>query len=81
LRLPRHFAPRRRLATCHLQKVPAVDSRAGYLDHQLIGGGLIDVALGNDEVVTNYRQRPHVGVTLPHPSRTGRQAWEGIFRT
>jgi hypothetical protein len=51
-----------RVATGHLQEVAAVDPGAGDLDHQLIGDGLIDVALGNDEVVAGDRHRPHVGV-------------------
>jgi hypothetical protein len=56
---------RRRVATCHLPKIAAVDPCAGYLDYQLIGDRLIDRALGYDEVVTDDRQRPHV--RLPRP--------------
>jgi hypothetical protein len=52
----------RRVATGHLHEVTAVDPRAGHLDHQLIGDDLIDVALGNDQAVTDDRHRPHFGV-------------------
>jgi hypothetical protein len=51
-----------RVATGHLHEVAAVDPRTRHLDHQLIGDGHIDMALGNGEVVTDDRHRLHFGV-------------------